>query len=319
MSLAPGANTFGLTPPANAIDVSLGDATRPGSPASTTATISPLNVTQGKATTEFGVFVRPYGSSGIVPRIVGVEQNGKTLPLQLARSYTPGQAGAATDQSVAYFETGQPGTVTILVSGRGLSSGQYTVATTLVGDVNGDGTVNLADVEPFAKSYVESLGDKDYNPAADYNQNGIVNLYDALAMERNMTPLTKPGGGWAAVNLAPNDAANFAGSKNSGGRTFHENVTIDGYTTPGSVVLVDSSGGLYTFGSQALATDANGFFSVPAKNTQGINNFQFKILDPFGHQYIRDYPVFWIPYAVPNSNYHYKPSEKSSPGGGKIG
>jgi hypothetical protein len=248
-----------------------------------------------------------------------VEQNGKTLPLQLARSFTPGQAGAATDQSVAFFETGQPGTVTILVSGRGLSSGQYTVETTLVGDVNGDGTINLADVEPFAKSYVESLGDKDYSPAADYNQNGIVNLYDALAMERNMTPLTKPGGGWASVNLAPNDAANFPGSKNSGGRTFHENVTIDGYTTPGSVVLVDSSGGLYTFGSQALATDANGFFSVPAKNTQGINNFQFKILDSFGHQYIRDYPVFWIPYAVPNSKYHYKPSKKSSSGGAKIG
>ena len=173
-------------------------------------------------------------------------------------------------------------------------------------------------MEPFAKTYVESLGDKDYNPAADSNQNGIVNLYDALAMERNMTPLTKPGGGWAAVNLAPNDAANFPGSKNSGGRTFKETVTIDGYTTPGSVVLVDSTLGDYRFGSQALSTTAQGFFTVQATNTQGINTYDFKVLDPFGHQYIRSFPVYWTIYAEPNSPYHFKPSRKTT-GGGRIG
>ena len=43
-----------------------------------------------------------------------------------------------------------------------------------------------------------------------------------------------------------------------------EVVTIDGYTTPGSIVLVDSKDGTYSFASQALPTDARGFFTVSA-------------------------------------------------------
>jgi hypothetical protein len=323
LSLSPSAPTFGLTPPANTIGLSLGNATRPGSPSATTVNISPQNITSGKATTEFAVFVKPYGDSGIVPKIVGVEENGKELPAQHGRTYTPTQAGQPTDQSAVFFETGTPGTVTILVSGLGLSTGAYTVETTLPGDVNGDGVVDLADEQAFAKTYVTKPGQSGpiktgYDPAADYNQNGIINLYDALALERNMTPLTKPGGPWAAINLSPADQISYPGPKTSGGQTFHTNVTIDGYTTPGSIVLVDSRLGDYRFASQALSTDARGFFTVPATNTSGINTYNFKILDPFGHQYIRSFPVFWIPYAVPNSKYVYKPSKKTS-GGGKIG
>ena len=65
--------------------------------------------------------------------------------------------------------------------------------TTLVGDVNGDGTVNVADVQAFARPTFESRGQADYVAAADRTRTGIVDLYDALAMERNMTTLTKPG------------------------------------------------------------------------------------------------------------------------------
>jgi hypothetical protein len=323
LSLPPSANTFGLTPPANAIGLSQGDVTRPGTAAATTVTISPQNITPGKSSTEFAVFVRPYGNSGLVPRIVGVEQNGQRLPAQHGRSYSPREAGQATDQGAVFFETSAPGTVTILVAGRGFSTGAYTVETTLPGDVNGDGQVNLADEQAFAKTYVTApgvtgLNKTGYDPAADYNQNGIINLYDALVMEQNMTPLTKPGGGWAAVNLAPADQIDYSGPRTSGGQTFHKNVTIDGYTTPGSVVLVDTKLGDYKFASQALATDARGFFTVQAINDTGINTYNFKILDPFGHQYIRSFPVYWIPYAVPNSKYHYKPSNKTTVGG-KIG
>jgi hypothetical protein len=318
LSLPPSAPTFGLTPPANTLDLALGNATRPGSPSATTVTISPRNITPGKATTEFAVFVKPYGDSGIVPKIVGVEENGKELPAQHGRTYTPTRAGQPTDQSAVFFETGEPGTVTILVSGRGLSTGAYTVETTLLGDVNGDGVVNLADEQAFAPAYVSKPRDREYNPAADYNRNGIINLYDALAMEANMTPLTKPAGGWAAINLVPNEQIHYPGPKNSGGTTFDKSITIDGHTTPGSIVLVDSTAGDYRFASEAVSTDANGFFSVPAVNTQGVNTYNFKILDPFGHQDIRSFPVYWIPYAVPRSKYQYKPSKKTT-GVGRIG
>jgi Dockerin type I domain len=309
LSLPPSANTFGLTPPANTIGLGEGDVARPGGVGSSTVAISTLNITPGKSSTEFGVFVQPYGNSAIVPRIVGVEENGKRLPVQFGRSYTSKLAGQPTDQSVSFFETGKAGTVTILVAGKGLGAGAYTVETTLPGDVNGDGQVNPADEQAFAKTYVESIGDEDYKSSADYNQNGIVNLYDALAMERNMTPMTRRGGPWAAINLAPSDEIPYPGPKDSGGDTAKKDVTIDGYTTPGSIVLVDSNQGDYTFASQALATNAQGFFTVQATNTSGVNTYNFKILDPFGHQYIRSFPVFWTTYAEPGSPIQSKPSK----------
>lgn len=322
LSLPPGAPTYGLNPPANTIGLSLGDATSPRAPSATTATIAPMNITPGKPSTEFGVFVQPNGKSGIVPQIVAVKEDGRTLPLQHARDYLPSHAGQATDQSVAFFEAKKPGTVTILVAGRGLSTGAYTVETTLVGDVDGDGQVNLADEQAFAKTYAESAGDPDYQASADFNQNGVINLYDALALERNMPPLDRRYEGLVAINLAPQDQIHFSGTTNSGGETMKKDITIDGYAEPGSIVLLDNKDGTYTFGSQALSTTDKGFFSVNAQasgNTAGLVTYNFKILDPFGHQYIRSFPVVWIPFSMPDSPYNYKPEKPHKYGTGKIG
>jgi hypothetical protein len=316
LSLSPTADTYGLTPPANTIGISPGNIARPGSIDATSVTIAPENITPGRQSTEFGLFVQPASGSAIIPRIVGVEQGGKRLPLQSGRPYSIRDAGQPSDQAVAFFETGKAGPVTILVTGRDHSAGSYTVETTLPGDVNGDGQVNLADEIAFAETYVSKPSEPEYNAAADYNQNGIVNIYDALALERNISPLTKRGPAWASINLAPQDEAHDSGPQESGGDTNKQYVKIDGYTTPGSLVLVDSTLGNYKFSSQAIATDANGFFSIQAKNTQGSNTYSFEILDPFGHQYIRTYPVFWIPFGAPGSKLK---SSSHSKGGGRIG
>ncbi len=317
LSLPPGAPTYGLKPPANTIALSLGQTTQPHAVSSTTATIVSKNITVGKSSTEFGVFVQPTSNSRIVPRILAVKEDGKALPLQLKRTYNPLQAGQPTNMSVAFFEAKHPGTVTIEVRGNRQSFGTYTVETTLIGDVNGDGVVNLADAQAFAPTYVEKMNQPGYLSSADSNQNGIINQYDAMALERNMTPLRKPGGGWMAINLAPNDLIRHAQSTNSGAATPFKVVTINGYTTPGSIILADSTLGNYKFGSLALSTTAQGFFTVKPINTLGVNIYDFKVLDPFGHQYIRSFPVFWTTYAKPNSPYVFKPT-KNSPGGGLI-
>ena len=44
----------------------------------------------------------------------------------------------------------------------------------ILGDVNGDGSVNLLDVQPF----VELLTSGGYQAEADINQDGVVNLLD---------------------------------------------------------------------------------------------------------------------------------------------
>jgi hypothetical protein len=308
LSISPSANTFGISPPANAIDVSLGTLTQPGAIATTSVTLMPQNITPHKHSTIFAVFVEPTATSGLNPRIVAVEEGGRTLPIQFGRAYRPQEAGQATDQAVAFFKADHAGSVSILVAGQTQTTGSYTVLTTLPGDVNGDGQVNLADLEPFAPAYGSSLGDPNYNPAADSNRNGYINLFDAKALEYNMAPVAPDGPLNAVINLAPSDQVHYPASKNSGGATLKQHVEIVGATMPGSIVVEIRLSNLST-PHTAIATNAKGFFTVGSTNTQGVNTTNFLIIDPYGRQLVRSYPVFWIPFAQPHSK--YQPSSTS--------
>ena len=302
LSLAPSANTFGISPPANALDVSLGNLTRPGGVATTSVTLAPQNITPHKHATTFAVFVQPSANSGLLPRIVAAEEGGRRLPLQFGRPYRAQEAGETTDQAVAFFKASHAGVVSLLVAGQKQTTGSYTVLTTLPGDVNGDGQVNLADLAPFAQAYGSSPGDSHYNPAADANQNGSVDLFDAKAIEYNMTPVTPNGPLNAVINLAPADQVHYPASKNSGGATMKKHVEIIGATMPGSIVVEIRLSNLNT-PHTAIATDAQGFFTVGSTNNQGVNTTNFLIIDPYGRQLVRSYPVFWIPFAAPHSKY----------------
>jgi Dockerin type I domain len=302
LSISPSANTFGLSPPANAIDVSLGDLTRPDAIATTSVTLAPQNITPHKHATTFAVFVAPTATSGLAPRTVAVKEGGRALPLQFGRPYQRQEAGQATDQAVAFFKADHARAVSILVAGQAHTTGSYTVLTTLPGDVNGDGQVNLADLAPFAKAYGSSSGDPDYNPAADSNRNGYINLFDAKALEYNMTPVAPDGPLNAIINLAPTDQVHYPAPKNSGGATLKKHVEIVGATMPGSIVIEIRLSNLTT-PHMAIATNAKGFFNVSTTNSQGVNTTNFLIIDPYGCQLVRSYPIFWIPFAAPHSKY----------------
>jgi hypothetical protein len=289
-----------LTPPANSIGTAVGDVTAPGEIAGTTVTVAPKNLTQGKSSTLFGVFVQPEADSGIRPRIVAVEDGaGEKLPLKEGRPYVAGKgAGAAS----AFVKVSHAGTLTIMVTGEGHSTGPYQADTTLVGDVNGDGTVNIADLQAFAESYGASAGKANYNSAADFNLDGIVNQIDAKALEENMPPQVPSTVPLALImNLLPADQVHYAASKNSGGSTMKKDITIEGHTEPGSIVLEDNGNGYFKWDGGAVATNVQGNFSVEETNTQGVNTYNFLIIDPYGQQLIRSYPVFWIPFAAPGS------------------
>jgi len=288
-----------VSPPANTIGTTLGNVIQPGGTSATTVTVALRNLTAGKHATLFGIFVQPATSSGLAPRIVGVlESNGRKLPIEQGRPYV---AGRDDGQAAAFVKVDRAGPLTILVSGQHDSTGTYQAYATLAGDVNGDGTVNLADLTAFASAYETRPGNPNYNAAADFNQNGLIDINDAKALMENMTPLTPDIPLQAVVNLPPADQAHYAASKNSGGSTFQRDVTIIGRTTPGSLVITDSKASDYSFTGAAVATDAGGSFEVKATNTDGINNNDFLILDPFHHQLVRDFPVFWISFAAPRS------------------
>ena len=112
----------------------------------------------------------------------------------------------------------------------------------------------------------------------------------------NMPPLTPERTLATRDELLPADQAHYPAPKNSGGSTFKRTITIEGHTMPGSIVLEDDNRGYYKWDGGAVATDANGNFSVNETNTQGVNTYNFLIINPYGRQLIRSYPVFWIPY-----------------------
>jgi hypothetical protein len=52
----------------------------------------------------------------------------------------------------------------------------------LVGDLNGDGAVNLLNAIILGKAFLSMPGDPDWNPNADLNSDNVVNVLDAIMM-----------------------------------------------------------------------------------------------------------------------------------------
>jgi len=290
---------------ANVIGESVGTVTTPREVSKTSAIVAPGNLTPRRRANTFGLFIKAADGSGLQPRVVSATAgHGNPLPLRLGRV-----AGIGTNQTtVAFTRSGQPGALTTGVTGANGTTGTYGAVTTLVGDVNGDGKVDFEDVVAFAPSMNRRLGDPLYNPAADFNHNGIVNLYDAKALMQNVQPLTKPMKQDAKVNLAPEFLPKWNATKSSGPPTVFRRPIIVGRTTPGSLIIEDNpqvgqlpgSSQAYKFTGPAHYADANGYFSFLSDypNEEGLNNNDLLFLDPFGHEMIRDVPIFWIPYAA---------------------
>ncbi len=285
--------------PANTIGTGTGLIATPGEVTAVSVTVAPKNLTPGKHSTIFGIFAQPTSGSGLHPRIVSVEEaGGVKVPFKQGRPFLQGY----NDQVAGFVKVNRPGPLTIVVSGSRHTTGSYLVEATLAGDVNGDGVVNQLDLSLFAAAYESKRGEPAYNAAADFNQNGRVNLYDAMALMHNLAPESARKPLQAVVNLNPSDQTPLPTSVNSGGETYKKNVTIQGYTTPGSLVLTDSyKTETYTFAAKAYVASSTGFFSIPTSNTAGLNNNDLLILDPFGHKLIRSYPIFWNAFAQPHS------------------
>jgi hypothetical protein len=287
---------------ANVIGTASGSVLRPHEVSRTSATVALANITPQKHATVFGLFVQPLAGSSLQPRILGSSGNaGQALPIKHGRPFRPGRS----NQAVAFTKDRTSGLLSTDVTGRNQTTGTYQTQTTLVGDVNGDGKVDLADLQAFAPAYGSRTGQPNYNPSADFNHNGVINFYDAKALLHNMAPLTPRLPLTARLILAPQDQIHYSGPTVSGAATFQKDVTILGHTTPGSLVIEDNHtsrlpGGIqaYKFTGPAVASDANGFFSITATNSAGLNNNDFLILDPFGQQMIIDFPIFWIPFAT---------------------
>jgi hypothetical protein len=57
----------------------------------------------------------------------------------------------------------------------------------ILGDINGDGRVDILDATLLANAFNSRLGATNWNPKCDLNGDGVVNILDAIIMSNNWT------------------------------------------------------------------------------------------------------------------------------------
>jgi hypothetical protein len=276
--------------PANTLATVQGTVAGPGATAEVSVPVTAHNI-NGRVPIVIGTATSPTGGSSVLPEVVAAfGPDGRRLPLQ------PGAPVTATHgEATAFVQVSSPGMVTLSVAGAHGTQGSFQLREYLPGDINGDGQVTFADLAAFPKLFLSQAGDALYNPAADANLNGQIGQEDARALVRNLNPGVRKTPLEINLFLPPKQDVRGNVPSNSGGHTYDQTVTIMGRTTPGSIVFFDSSAGDYTFNGGAAATNAQGRFSVPSKNSSGINNNDFLVISPFGQQKVQDYPIYYFP------------------------
>ncbi|MBT9143279.1 MAG: hypothetical protein DDT32_01626 [Syntrophomonadaceae bacterium] len=75
--------------------------------------------------------------------------------------------------------------------GRGYDMGadEYFIGDALPGDATGDGRVDVLDLSAVAEAFNTSAGDAGWNPEADLNQDGIVDIFDLVKVGRSFGKL----------------------------------------------------------------------------------------------------------------------------------
>ncbi|MEO6810883.1 MAG: dockerin type I domain-containing protein, partial [Isosphaeraceae bacterium] len=264
-----------LSAAANTLSTAHGVVARPREVSQTVSPIQEANLARPKHSTIIALFARPSPGSRLDPKIVSTRgPNGAHLPIRHGAPFRAGMHPAA-----AFTKVSQPGPLTTGVTGRDGTTGGYGLSTTLPGDINGDGKVDLSDMQAFAPAYLSHIGDGFYNPAADANHNGFIGQGDAKLMVRNLAPITPRIPLNVQVALAPGQYVHNSGFIVSGGITNRKEITIVGKTTPGSAIFVDSGLGDFSFTGPFLTTDARGNFSLQGTNKEGLTNYQFLVID----------------------------------------
>jgi YVTN family beta-propeller protein len=128
-------------------------------------------------------FVGGQTSSPVVPNVIGLTQSAASASIGGAGLLV----GAVSTQSSAAVATGtviseSPAAGTIVSSGSSVnlvvSSGP------LIGDVNGDGVVNCADIAIVKAAFGSKVGNSNFDPRADVNKDGVVNIIDLSTVAR---------------------------------------------------------------------------------------------------------------------------------------
>jgi hypothetical protein len=197
----------------------------------------------------------------------------------------------------------------IAPSVEGLETRLAMSATTIVAPI-ANVAQGQAMLQAFTAAYLSNYGQPRYNPALDFNHNAFIGQPDANPILRGLAPFTPHIRQQVKLFFAPGDQVRGHHPSNSGGMTRQDTVTIIGKTTPNSIVFTDQltgpRAGNYRFRGPAIAVDAQGNFSQTIvlspptprgkhRPQMALTNVDYLIVDPFGHQVIRDFPIVQLP------------------------
>ncbi len=170
-----------------------------------------------------------------------------------------------------------------------------------------------ADLQDYSKAYLSFSTDKKYNPAYDFNGTGFIGQNDATPILRGLASITPRVPFKLNLALAPGQQIFTHHPSINGAATRLGMVTIEGRTTPNSIVFYDALvnnrfgfAGNLKYQGGAVLSDAQGRFQLTTPLTplskNSLTTQAFLIRTPFDQQITRIFPIFRVGGPVHPSN-----------------
>jgi hypothetical protein len=162
---------------------------------------------------------------------------------------------------------------------------------------SGGGQGTLAVLQAFTEAYLTRFGDPNYKRTLDLNHNGQIGQEDGRILLHSLPPMSQRIPLTLNLTLASHDKAKGHVPTDLGGVTHRKDPTVLGHTTPGALIFTGAGTLDLKLRGPAVVADAKGNFSLMVDLTDGINQHDFQAVDPFGHQTLRAFPIYWLDFA----------------------
>ena len=79
--------------------------------------------------------------------------------------------------------------------------------------------------------------------------------------------------------------------------THSKTPTVLGHTSPGALIFTGTGTVDLKLRGPAYVADANGNFAFKDNLTDGINQLDIQVVDRYGQQNLRAFPILWLDFA----------------------
>lgn len=259
----------------------------PGKPATVQFTVNPSSFTVPRGKLSLGVDVVPTSTSQAKPVFASVsDSQGKPVNHKTYGSPRPITSGGQpiTPAHVIQVNLGSargrkpapagPRSFNIAVQGKDNSTGAFLTGFYLIGDADGDGTVDRKDLGTIRKALNAKADDTKYQFDADANRDGRINSTDMMLAQKNLGAKTTI----MPLITADLDAASDTGTADR--ITAIQNVTLTGVASTGAQITYTEVNGKTP--NVTATADTTGRYTITVPLATGSNTFRVTSSDSFG-------------------------------------